>query len=184
MPPTPRNGSTAATLAESENSTWGFYEIALQRAKLFKLNKPHAFAQAVGEAFSIARGQQWGGRVKRLKMEFPGFEFSSGSVSGVSSGSRMVQDIHSQRSTDVLVKLGLALANVFDIKTQVAVVLNQVVKLLGAERTHLFLFDHEKARSIGSQGEMPLAKNSQRQLVTVLPRSSAYRSLGALRFFG
>ncbi|MGZ3699873.1 MAG: hypothetical protein ACXVCH_17405, partial [Bdellovibrionota bacterium] len=136
----------AEELARDVNSPLAEFEIARQRALLLNelKNRPSAVREARA-AYQIAADQGWNHRAKQMAQEFSfSHGGSSSSTTRVDSGSTISSGMALatgalQRQVDALLQLSLASASVLNPEQQARVALDEIVRLLSAERAFLFL---------------------------------------------
>jgi class 3 adenylate cyclase/tRNA A-37 threonylcarbamoyl transferase component Bud32/tetratricopeptide (TPR) repeat protein len=138
-----RRLKAAEVLAERTLSPQVFYEIAVQRALIAQAcGRAEATALHAYAAHGIAQRNGWVGRARRVLADF-GLEAlgqnRSSTISPTSSGARRPDQL--QRHLDALLQVSLASARELDPDRQARNALDEVVRLLGAERAFLFMLD-------------------------------------------
>jgi diguanylate cyclase (GGDEF)-like protein len=132
----------AELLACQTDNLWALFELALERANVFSVlgNREAACEQARG-AYSRASAHGWAGRAYRISREYPlGTLGSSGSSGGrpTSTASEGPSTRH-ERQLAALLQVSLATGSVTNPNRQARVCLDELIRLLGAERGFLFL---------------------------------------------
>lgn len=125
--------------ARSDNA-WVRLEVLRQRAYLYRqMNLPQAAETEAALAIHLAHDLGWISQQTLLDREFGSpTSARSGAVSR-DSGSASALIVRLQRSLEVLLQVTLASALETDSRTLNALVLRELVRLLGAERAFLFL---------------------------------------------
>ncbi|MFH2006359.1 MAG: diguanylate cyclase [bacterium] len=140
----------ADRLARDIDSPWVRFEVARQRAHLLAEmgNRPASLREARFAA-SVASEHHWPGRGRRLRTEFDVRETMTGSLSSSPRSSRIrtssAGGLQLQRKLDALLQVSLAAANVLDPDEQARIALDEIVRILGAERAFLFRCADEEA---------------------------------------
>ncbi|MGZ3709124.1 MAG: SpoIIE family protein phosphatase, partial [Bdellovibrionota bacterium] len=136
------------------------FDIAVERARLYSgLAKERASRHQADLALALALKHHWSGRVRRIRSEFSASDSPvsvTGSLAVRAQQSSTIAGYTSQhqRQLDALLQLSLASSQVFDPDVQAKVALREIVKLLGAERAFLFLFQAgEKNTLVMSAGQ-------------------------------
>ena len=122
------------------NSSWVLYEVHRQRAFLLTSDgNPGGCLLSAQAALRFCSEQGWAARERRLRREFP--QLSTRSSTGVTEvqGGAQLSLWRSQRQLDALMEVGLATSRAWDPMEQARIALDEVVKLLNAERALLFL---------------------------------------------
>ena len=132
----------AELLACQTDNLWALYELALERARVFTVlgNREAAFEQARG-AYSRASSHGWSIRAYRISREYGlGTLGSTGSSGGrASSSSSDAPSLRHERHLQALLQVSLAAGSVTNPNRQARVCLDELIRLLGAERGFLFL---------------------------------------------
>ncbi len=147
----------ADKLVDDADSEWGRFEIAVERARLALESGDEEMAQrALGTARSIATRHEWRARLKRLQAEFGAESMDVGGMSTLGS-TRTIGSTRTMNSTrslfaessgngitatrylDALLQVSLAAASSLDPQERARAALDELVKVLGAERGFLFL---------------------------------------------
>lgn len=120
-------------LSARSDNPWATYELALERARCLRaLGREEMATSYAHQAFAIARSEGWLPRMRRVREAFRLDRVSSQPSGKTDRASR-------SRQLDLLLNLGLASRTVFEPRHQARVVLDELIKLLGAERGFLFL---------------------------------------------
>jgi PAS domain S-box-containing protein len=123
----------AAVLARETDSPWGAFEVArLTARRLLATGPDAALHREARVAHQLATEHGWIERARRLQAEF-------GFIGGASSPfeSMTAPSLLLRRQRDALLSVALAGATVIDPETQSRRVLDETVRLLGAERAFL-----------------------------------------------
>jgi two-component sensor histidine kinase len=158
------------------DSPWGFWEISCLRSKIFQqLGNEHSAKREAKNAYHLALENQWPTRVRWVQenLAMKGSALSSTSLMGSTQHGRQtvtkVFDLESHRSKknlEALLQVSLASTNVGDTFAVSKVALDELIKILGAERGFLFLLNE-------SSGELVLemARDSTGE---ALPNQGSY----------
>ena len=131
------------------------YEAARVRARALEaMDRPAASGQQAKLAQMIAIEQQWPQRVRWIGDEFRVSQFAStnpGSITTTDSGPDTADPApplgdsagRYQRRLEALQQVSLASATVLDPRALARVALDETLRILGAERAYLFLFDRD-----------------------------------------
>ena len=136
-------------LAEEEalevTSSWVLFEVARQRAFILGDEENHGGALlAANAALRICNDLGWAGRERQLRRDFPQLSTQSSAVISQGYEGRSEERVwRSQQQLDSLMEIGLAASRVWNPIEQARIALDEMVKLLNAERAFLFLTDHE-----------------------------------------
>ncbi len=137
----------AERIAREIDSPLVYFEVAKQRALIYtgKSNEQASIREAK-IALSLALENGWTQRAREIRTEFSlrdtaiSHKASSNFSTGKSSSTKSAgHSLGAQRHLDALLQLSLASASILDPNRQAKVALDQIVKLLGAERAFLFL---------------------------------------------
>lgn len=146
----------AERLAEQSASPWGLFEVFKTRAQLLsKQGKKDETLAVAQRAYQMSAQHRWVNRAKKIRAEFNLAELGHQSQNSVASSSSTVNhssssssvassggsSIKLRRTLDALLQVSLASAKENDSVAQSKVALDEVVKLLGAERAFLFSCD-------------------------------------------
>ncbi|MCB9655805.1 MAG: diguanylate cyclase [Deltaproteobacteria bacterium] len=148
----------AERLATTHDNRWVLFEVGMMRADDRSSVRPQGTVQRIARTmvdFAVAQGVvAW---VKRTQARFD-VEAAASMRLSVASRSRVAipvdtSGLHASRSLSALLQVSLASTMVLDPDRQARVVLDEIVRLLGAERALLFLADEdededEDARSV------------------------------------
>jgi serine/threonine protein kinase/serine phosphatase RsbU (regulator of sigma subunit) len=131
----------ARALALESDSKWGMYEAAAQMAMTYKIANDlvQARSSALG-ALEIANSQGWANRASYIKSEF-GLLDSPERSSNVSTGQMSAKSIMAERYVDSLLRISLASSSTLDPVLQSRAALDELIKVLNAERGLFFLCD-------------------------------------------
>jgi eukaryotic-like serine/threonine-protein kinase len=136
----------ADRLAERLDAPWVRYEAACTRARLLHARglDPAASAAAAG-ALMIAEAGGWVYRAARVRREFA-VDSGSASRSGAAmSSTSAVSELRDSRYLEALLQVSTAAASVLDPRELARVALDELLKILGAERAYLFACPAENA---------------------------------------
>lgn len=136
----------ARALAEQEDSPWAIFEVTRQRAHLL-LGRGHheAALREARQAHGLAVEHGWVNRARWIREEFASLGASSWAGPPGAGGTPRVdaetdpQQQKLQRHLDALLQVSLATATVSDPEQQARVALDEIIRILGAERAFLFL---------------------------------------------
>ena len=121
------------------DNAWALFETSRQRAFIHREagNETACLREALF-AMSIARRHGWTSRAQQIRAAFPVEEVSESShhSSLASSGG---SNIHLKRYLDALLQVSLASSQVLDPQKQACATLDELVRLLAAERAFLFV---------------------------------------------
>lgn len=153
------------------DNPWALLEEACLRARLLKqLDKGRLAQLEAQRAQQLAAQQGWRARKRRIEQEF---QLSSG-VAAVSSESSKSQThasgvwgnaTHLERQLEALISLSRASASVLNPDVLASIALDEICRILGAERAYLFIVDES------------LAEDSQRTLQFQCGRSASREAL-------
>lgn len=123
----------AEDFVNQTDNPWALFEIARHRAYILRElgDRPAALRQA-HIAHNLATQHSWVNRARQVRSEFQITETTSGKAINIAS-------LKLQRYLDALLKVSLASSAIFDPNQQVRAVLDEIVRILGAERAFLFL---------------------------------------------
>ncbi|HEV2122038.1 MAG TPA: GAF domain-containing protein, partial [Chloroflexota bacterium] len=157
----------AEHLARVTDNPWASFEIARQRAHLSQATRESAAVESqVKEALRLATEHGWLNRVRWIRLEFPDHaspgagrthQGSSGD-SGPSGSSPPTTALIApevrrlQRHHQALLQVSLTMAAAMDPAHLARVALDQVVRILGAERGHLFLCPEQSEELVHTAG--------------------------------
>lgn len=145
-------------LAKEADSIWGMFNVARERARIFKLKGDSVRAEMeVRLALSYCEEQSWILRAKLLENEFgvalsevkastSSTRVSGGIGAGTSQGRTNQGTQVGNRVTDALFKVSLASSSVVDPNEQAKRALDEIINVMGAERAFLFLVDEKTAQ--------------------------------------
>ncbi|HEY1015179.1 MAG TPA: AAA family ATPase [Herpetosiphonaceae bacterium] len=168
--------AAGAAEARDIDSPWALFEIARQRAAILAERGNSAGARREAYlAHDLAAEHGWPQRLRRVRAEFQIVESSSGKTSNrptttsrgtstqhsssmSSSGSGGSSSLKLQRYLDALLQVSLAAATVFDPDLQARAALDEIVRILGAERAFLFT-----AREGSDQLDLKAGRDASRQ---------------------
>ncbi len=145
--------AAAARLANDSDSPWGRFGIGRERARLAQARDDAASAkQEALDCLELANKHGWLLRARQIRAEFqvslPGVGSSSGSIAGSTSTlapSSSISGAH-QRHMSALLQVSQASASSLNLEDQARAVLDELVKVLGAERAFLFLEEGEELK--------------------------------------
>lgn len=127
---------------------WLLQEIALERAEMHLLLGEKAAAKHFAlESGALAQSQGWTERTRRVQKAFQSTSLTSTSFgSHLSSAAQKgsVSQIRRQQYLDALFKVSLSSTSVFEVEKFGAIVLDEISKVLGAERGFLFIEDPQR----------------------------------------
>ena len=140
--------SAAEDQGREIDSPWVAFEIARLRAlHLLERGNPSAAQREARMALMLAQQHGWVMRARALRTRFhladTYHEGTSATRSTARAGSSSTEQLKLERQLDALMQLGLASVKVTDPEQQASVALDEIVRLLGAERASLFLFEEE-----------------------------------------
>ena len=134
----------AHQLAQECQSPRGLYHATLERARLARESGDGGHKSIAAEALEIAANERWRNKVRRLRAEFGLRE------SRASRGERMALNTtlttsrsaeQARRYADALLQVSLAFTSTLDGDELAKNALNELARVLGAERALLFLSD-------------------------------------------
>ena len=127
----------AEALAERADSQWGRFEAARERARLAAARGDPAGARREGErAIELAEARGWRPRAQRVRAELSITERPRDATPLRESLSTVIAT--SERYVNALLRISLASASTIDPADQARAALDELVRLLGAERACLF----------------------------------------------
>lgn len=129
--------SKADRLAQSSQSSWAHYEVAMQSARLYfrfgNIAQANTFAMI---AYSLAEKQGWRDRCLQVKKEFP---FEIGSTEQQNQISTFESKaLKREAQFEALLRVSLASSGTLDLKEQAKATLDEAIKVLNADRAFLF----------------------------------------------
>ena len=134
--------------AEAASSYWGLWALARERARLASHVGDTANARAQAQvALEIAKRQGWRNRAAQIRREFgldavhEGKAQRSALVSPARATDRSVTILEKERYVDSILRVSLASASTLQPIEQARAALDELVKVLGAERAALFEVD-------------------------------------------
>ncbi len=144
----------AATLSEDADSEWGRFEVALERARLARQGEDAGAEQRhAAAALAIAEKHGWRARLGRLEAEFDAVSRKPVGGGTTLAATRTVHSgrteiggssggaVTTSRYLDALLQVSVASSSSLDPKERARAALDELVKVLGAERGFLFLED-------------------------------------------
>jgi diguanylate cyclase (GGDEF)-like protein len=136
--------SEADRLAAESDSPWGQLEIAWLKALI---RSAHGHSEAARRhaqfALTLAQEMGWRGRARRIRHAFALEDPVTTSRRPSATLSASVDATRFGRQLDALLGLSLAASSVFDPQELSRRALDEIVRLLGAERAFLFLVDED-----------------------------------------
>lgn len=169
----------AQHLAVEADTQWGFYEVAFQRARMFKkLGDQYLFRAMALITYELALENGWQNRAKYVLEEFElekiGLAVGDNVEGSIMQKSNMQKSVmqksmmhhsavargHGFREegyASALLRVSLALSSSLDIQTASRAALDELVKVLSAERAFLFLVSEENKDDI----KMAAGRDSQ-----------------------
>ncbi|MEK6579549.1 MAG: GAF domain-containing SpoIIE family protein phosphatase, partial [Bdellovibrionota bacterium] len=156
--------SMAENIAREIDCPLALFEAIRMRAKLLLKSGNSASAGREAKiAFALAHELGWSHRVRLIRNEFAMEDFelepaSKGSVSRGSRKSSTASNLNLQRQLDALMQLSLASGSILNPERQARAALDEIVRLLGAERAFIFL-THEGSNDL----TMKAGRDSQGQ---------------------
>jgi tetratricopeptide (TPR) repeat protein len=146
---------------------WARFEIGCERARLAKASGSVADATRHAQwALDLAMRSSWRGRAQRVRTEFDLFASRERSSSAFSAG-RSRDVLSSSRFLAALLRLSHASATAIDPMVQARAILDETVKVFGAERAFLFSMDGS------GRPKMQLGRNAHGRDLAVAKRYSA-----------
>jgi len=137
-------------LAEAElsaaevDSPWAMLEIACERARaLSALGNRELAERQGGLAVGFAEELGWVTRARRLRAQLLPAASSAGSAHRSTGGARSRELARPERHLDALVQVSLSSGSVLNVNHQARVCLDEMIRLLGAERGFLFLTNED-----------------------------------------
>lgn len=136
----------AEALATSDGNLWVIFEVARHRAHLMAdAGATDAAVQQARLALQLATEQGWVNRARwvRSELQLPLSLPTTrgwGSAAGTARRSSGGQGRREKRQLDALLQVSLATAREHDPERQARVALDEIIRILGAERAFLFLF--------------------------------------------
>jgi eukaryotic-like serine/threonine-protein kinase len=137
----------AERVAEELEAPWVRFEAACVRARLLseRGQEPAAGWQA-RLALSLAERHGWVYRAARVRREFPLEESTSTSTHGSHQArTNSAEGLRDRRQLEALLEVGVAAANVLEPRELARVALDEILRILGAERAFLFTCSSEHA---------------------------------------
>ena len=135
----------AAVLARDADSPWAVFEIAVQRGQLLLAeDNPGAANREARFAHAIAVDQGWTQRARRVRTIFQTVTASNEHSGVLRHEVADSASVKLRRHLDALMQVSMASANVLDPDVQARVALDEIVRILGAERAFLFWIDNER----------------------------------------
>lgn len=131
-----------------EKNPWAQYMIYLEHARLLKKQgKPTAKLYATA-AMELATTSKWVTRVDAVQKEFKlsNLVSSPNYAQSVHASVMASDNIHQNRIMDILLQVGVASTTSTDPIKQGNAVLDEIIKLLGAERAFVFMFKEESSK--------------------------------------
>ncbi|MCA9521087.1 MAG: diguanylate cyclase [Myxococcales bacterium] len=139
-----RRLSQAQLLAESVDSPWVAYEIARERGLLLlRSGNNGAAAREARLAHELAVEHGWTFRARHVRAMFQLVSTSLEHTAMLGTRVRDSTSVKLKRHLDALMQVSLASASVLEPDVQARVALDEIVKILGAERAFLFWEDGE-----------------------------------------
>jgi serine phosphatase RsbU (regulator of sigma subunit) len=136
-----RHLQKAQKLAESVNSRWGLFEVAFQRARVFKASGDEIASRASAiSALNLAREQGWRSRAYEIQLEFG---LTKDSVDIDSSTVKRVASLRAETYVNSLLQVSLASASSLDPVAQSIAALDELNRVLNAERAYLFVEERD-----------------------------------------
>jgi len=136
----------AEQLAGQLDNSWVRLEVAYQRALLWKAEGCHeAAAREASLAAFLARQNGWLSQLHWLERQFD-LDTRSTSAASLSAASHSAVVVKLQRNLEALLQVTLASALTLDSDKLCQLALGELVRILGAERAFLFLFDGDELR--------------------------------------
>lgn len=138
----------AERLAAKVDSVWGLFEVAVERARIANLRGDReAGNREATVAHGMALEHGWKNRARRVEFEFkierPKVAEAVGETTTQTNVTDKFARALSERYLKALLEVSLASASALDPKEQARAALDEVVRLLGAERAFLFLCEPE-----------------------------------------
>jgi diguanylate cyclase (GGDEF)-like protein len=140
----------AATLSRQSDSPWVSFEVARQRAHLLRKRGDRGSANREAlMAHTIATEQGWVSRARKIRSELDLMAHAATPRSFSLSSSTRVQsdgsELKLRRELDALMQVSMAAATVLQPERQARIALDEVVRILGAERGFLWVCPEEGA---------------------------------------
>ena len=137
----------AERMAEELEAPWVRFEAACARARLLSERGHEAAAGWQARlALSLAERHGWVYRAARVRREFPLEESISSSPRGSHQArSDSAEGLRDRRQLQALLEVGVAAANVLEPRELARVALDEILRILGAERAFLFTCSSEHA---------------------------------------
>ena len=160
----------AAALSQEADSPWGAFEVARLTAQSLQRSGPDAaMLREAHWAYQLAIDHDWADRARQIQAELGYAQGVTGPFESQAAPSLLLR-----RQRDALLEVALASATVLDPELQARRVLDETVRLLGAERAFL-LGPHHGA----SESDTPLPTMGHLSLVVRAGRDAHGRELGA-----
>ena len=137
----------AERLADDLDAPWVRFEAACTRARLLAArgHGPPAAWQA-RLALGLAEQHGWLHRAARVRRELlPEHPAPSGSQDGLAVGRHSAEGLRDRRQLDALLQVSVAAASVLEPRQLARVALDEILRILGAERAFLFTCPSEHA---------------------------------------
>lgn len=131
--------ATAELMAAEVDSPWAMLEIACERARVLAGNRGLAERQGL-LAVGMAEELGWLTRARRLRAQLLPAASSANRSTG---GGRSRELARPERHLDALVQVSLSSGSVLNVNHQARVCLDEMIRLLGAERGFLFLTNED-----------------------------------------
>lgn len=132
----------AEKLAQSSDAAWALYEIAKYRALIFEAydQKMQSKNQAL-IAHALAFEYGWSQRMQILEKRFPILQNKrlDPTAAGVTDDTQAHENATLKTQLKALLEISLATHQQFDPDAQAAIVLNEIIRVMGSERAYLFL---------------------------------------------
>ncbi|GMU52803.1 MAG: hypothetical protein AMXMBFR33_19490 [Candidatus Xenobia bacterium] len=142
--------SKAQDLAALHDAPWVTFEVGRWRSRVLSaMQKFDAANREAARAYQLAVEMNWPSRARAAAREFAlGRSSSMGGSASLSAGSRRVEpgdavQARLQRQLSALLNLSLASARVLRPYEQARAVLDELIKILNAERAYLFMLGDE-----------------------------------------
>ncbi len=161
----------AERLARLADSPWALFESGVLRARMLrKAGDLRAASREAAVARQLAVQHGWVNRARRLERDFQLEASSRGGGEGAANRTRFASSnatsasFHQlERHLNALLRVSLASANVLDPDALAALALDEIIKVLGADRAYLFL-----CREGGDELEFKVGRDSSGQALTKL----------------
>jgi serine phosphatase RsbU (regulator of sigma subunit)/tRNA A-37 threonylcarbamoyl transferase component Bud32/tetratricopeptide (TPR) repeat protein len=140
-----RRFSRAEALAREADSAWGQFMVARERARLAAAEGDEITRRgALIVAHELAHRLGWVARAAQLKREFPDRRAEASAADtlvGSAADSMRTSTLNTERHMHMLLEVSRASANSLDLHAQARAALDELVRVLGAERAFMFLCD-------------------------------------------